>query len=69
MRQRLLTGLTLVGLSVLLALSWTTTVLAQAGSDGDGLDGDELGLPIVLGIAVIGYVGWLAFRRWSRKSS
>jgi hypothetical protein len=69
MRQRLLTGLTLIGLSVLLALSWTTTVLAQAGSDGDGPDGDELGLPIVLGIAVIGYVGWLAFRRRSRKSS
>ena len=69
MRKKLLMGLALIGLSALLALSWATTVLAQAGGDGDGLDGDELGLPIVLGIAVVGYVGWLAFRRWSRKSS
>ena len=69
MKHRLLTGITLVGLSVLLALSWTTTVLAQAGGDGDGPDGDELALPILLGVAVLGYVGWLAFRRWSRKSS
>ena len=61
-------ALTLVVVSVLLALSWTTTVLAQADGD-DGLDGDELGLPILIGIAVLGYVGWLAFRRWSRKPS
>ena len=69
MRQRLLTGLTLVTLSALLALSWITTALAQASNDGDGPDGDELGLPIVLGVAVVGYVGWLAFRRWSSRNS
>ncbi len=67
-RQRLLTGLMLMTLGVLLALSWTTSVLAQTSSDGDTPDGDELGLPILLGVAVLGYVGWLAFRRWSRKS-
>jgi hypothetical protein len=38
-------------------------------SAGDGLDGDELGLPIVIGVAILGYVGWLTFRRGSRKSS
>lgn len=69
MRRRLLMGLTLVTLSVLLVLSWTTTVLAQAGGEADAPDGDEMGLPILLGIAVVGFVGWLAFRRWSRKSS
>ena len=69
MKHRLLTGITLVGLSVLLALSWTTTVLAQPGGNADGPDGDELALTILLGVAVLGYVGWLAFRRWSRKSS
>ena len=48
---------------------WITTALAQTSSDGDGPDGDELGPPIVLGIAMVGYIGWLAFRRWSSRNS
>jgi hypothetical protein len=43
--------------------------LAQFGSDGDGIDGDELVLPIFIGVAVLGYVGWMAIRGRSRKSS
>ena len=67
-RQRLFTWLTLVGVALVLALSWITTVLAQADSDGDGFAGDELSLPIVLGVGVLVYLGWMVVRRRSRKS-
>jgi len=67
--HRLLNGVAVVALDVLLALSWATAALAQADGDGDAFDGDELGLvPIALGIAVVGYLAWLALRRRSRNS-
>jgi len=67
--HRLLNGVAVVALDVLLALSWATAALAQADADGDAFDGDELGLvPIALGIAVVGYLAWLALRRRSRNS-
>ena len=69
MRQRLSTWILLATAAALLALSWMSTALAQADGDGDGLDGDELGLPIIIGVGVLAYLGWLAFRRGSRKSS
>lgn len=54
--------------ALLLALSWVSTVLAQAG-DGDGFDGDELlSLPILLGVAVLGVALWSISRRRSSKS-
>jgi len=53
----------------LLALSWTSIAFAQAAGDSDGLDSDELGLPIVVGVGILAYLGWIAFRRRSRKSS
>jgi hypothetical protein len=55
-------------MTALLAMSITGIALARE-SAGDGLDGDELGLPIVIGVAILGYVGWSTFRRGSRKSS
>ena len=66
---RLLDGIAVVGLNMLSALSWATTALAQADGDGDAFDGDELGfIPIALGIAVVGYLAWIALRRRSRNS-
>jgi hypothetical protein len=56
-------------MGALLALALASTALAQVGGDGDGLDGDELVLPILVGVAVLGYVGWMAIRGCSRKSS
>ena len=64
--QRLSTWALITSAAALLALGWITTALAQA--DGDGFDGDELGLPVVLGIGVLAIVGWQAFRRRSPKS-
>jgi hypothetical protein len=66
--QRLFALATIMMVAALLAMSWVTTALAQASSDADGLDGDELGLPIVLGVGVVAYLGWMALRRRSRKS-
>ena len=54
--------------AALLAMGWITTALAQTDSDGDGFDGDELSLPILLGVGVLAYVGWLAYRRHAAKS-
>jgi hypothetical protein len=64
--QRLSTWALITSAAAVLALGWITTALAQA--DGDGFDGDELGLPVVLGIGVLAIVGWQAFRRRSPKS-
>ena len=56
--------------AVLLALTWLSTALAQqAGGDGDGPDGDELSiLAVVVGLAAVAAVGWLASRRGSSRS-
>ena len=69
MWQRLFAAFTLAALSVLLVLSWATSALAQSSGDGDGLDGDELGLPIVFGIALAVGVAWMTLRNRSRRSS
>ena len=67
--HRLLNGVAVVAFNVLLVLSWATAALAQADGDGDAFDGDELSLvPIALGIAVVGYLAWIALRRRSRNS-
>ena len=59
----------IVSLGALLALSWASTALAQVESDGDGFDGDELVLPILLGVAVLAFLAWTVVRGRSRKSS
>ena len=41
---------------------------AEVGDDGDGFDGDELALPVVLGLAVLAVLGWKAFQHRSKKS-
>ncbi len=64
--QRLSTWALILAAAGLLAMGWVTTALAEA--DGDGFDGDELGLPIVLGIGVLAILGWMTFRRRSSKS-
>jgi hypothetical protein len=58
----------IVAAAVLLAVGWITTALAQADSDGDGFDGDELSVPILLGVGVLAYAGWLIYRRRSAKT-
>jgi hypothetical protein len=69
MWRRLFAAFTLAALSVLLVLSWATSAFAQSSGDGDGLDGDELGLPIVFGIALLAGVAWITLRSRSRRSS
>ena len=53
-----------VGAALLLAAAWVVPVFAQVG-DGDGFDGDELLLPLVLAAAIV--VGGIAYWR-SRRS-
>ena len=54
--------------SLLLTASWVSLALAQVDQDGDGPDGDELvGVPLVLGIAALAVVGYLAYRRRSAR--
>ena len=65
---RLSTLAVIVAAAALLAMGWVTTALAQADSDGDGFDGDELSLPILLGVGVLAYAGWLAYRRRAAKN-
>ena len=57
----------IVAAAALLAIGWITAALAQADSDGDAFDGDELSLPIVLGVGALAYVGWMVYRRRSAK--
>lgn len=52
--------------SILLSANWVTLAVAQV--DGDGPDADELaGAPLVLGIAALALVGYVAYRRWSAR--
>jgi hypothetical protein len=68
--QRKLARWLVIGMSAaLLAMAWISTALAEADGDGDGLDGDELVLPILIGAAVLAYVGWSVLRGRSRKPS
>ena len=55
--------------AAMLALSWISTALAQqAGGDGDGPDNDELSvLAVVVGVAGVAAIGWLASRRRSSR--
>ena len=55
---------------VLLALSWLSTAIAQqAGGDGGGPDSDELSiLAVLVGLAAVAAVGWLASWRGSSRS-
>jgi hypothetical protein len=59
----------LVVIAALAAVSWISLALAQVNGDSDGLDGDELSLPIIVGAAVAALVGWMIIRRRSRRSS
>ena len=65
---RLSTLAVIVAAAALLAIGWVTTALGQADSDGDGFDGDELSVPILLGVGVLAYAGWLVYRRRAAKS-
>ena len=49
-------------------MSLISVALAQVEGDGDGLDGDELSLPIIVGAVVVAFVGWMIVRRRSHKS-
>ena len=65
---RLRTCALIVVASVWLSAAWVTLALAQVDEDGDGPDGDEFaGLPLVLGIAALALVGYLAYRRRSAR--
>jgi hypothetical protein len=67
--QKLSTCVALAVIAALAAMSWISVALAQADSDGDGLDGDELSLPIIVGAGIVAIVGWMIIRSRSRKSS
>jgi hypothetical protein len=56
--------------AAVLATSWVRAAFAQADSDGDGFDGDELLLlPFAVGLGLIALLGWSAYRRRSSRSS
>jgi hypothetical protein len=56
----------MVVLAVLVAVGSVTTVLAEAGADADGFDGDELlSLPIVLGLGLLVIAAVLMYRHGS----
>jgi hypothetical protein len=62
---------TLISLAAaVLAIGWITTVLAQvADGDGDIADGDEFSaLALLLGVAAIAVVGWVAYNRRSTRT-
>jgi hypothetical protein len=54
--------------AALIAMAWVSTALAEVGGDGDGFDGDELALPVILGVGVLAILGWKAFQRRSPRS-
>ena len=53
----------------LLAVSWVSTALAQAGGgDADG-DGDEVtALAVVVGLTAVAAVGWIIYQRRTSRS-
>ncbi|MDE3076189.1 MAG: hypothetical protein KGJ86_12245 [Chloroflexota bacterium] len=51
-RERLVTLGTAATLACLMVLAWVTPLLAE-GEDGDGFDGDELWLPIIIGGVIV----------------
>ena len=60
---------TMVAFAALLAISWVSSALAQADSDGDAFDGDEiLSVPILLGVGVLAALAWSLYRRRASKS-
>jgi hypothetical protein len=65
--ERLTRWALIVTSAMLLAICWVTTALAQADGDGDGFDGDELAVPMVLAVGVLAYLGWTTYRRRSHK--
>jgi hypothetical protein len=67
-KQQLSALATVAAAAALMAMVWISTALAEADGDGDGFDGDELSLPILLGVGVVVYVGWLLYRRWSART-
>lgn len=56
--------------AIWLAMTWVTIALAQAADgDRDGGDADELSVEtLLLGIAALAVVGWLAYRRRSTRA-
>ena len=69
LREKTISCVSIAMMGALLALAWVSSALAQVESDGDGLDGDELLLPLLLLAGVVGYIGWTVLRGRSRKSS
>ena len=66
--NRLSSWVLIVSAAVLLAMGWISTALAEVDGDTDGFDGDELGLPILLGIGVLAALAWRAIQSRSSKS-
>ena len=66
--QRLSTWMLIVAAAALVAMVWVSTAMAEVDGDGDGFDGDELALPVVLGVGVLAILGWMAFQRRSPGS-
>ena len=55
--------------AVLMAMSWASAALAEAGEDGDGFDGDELlSVPLLVGIGLLAALAWSRYRRGSPRS-
>ena len=55
--------------SLWLAITWVTIALAPGDGDADAGDGDELSaMPLLLGVAALAVVGWIAYRRRSTGS-
>ena len=66
--RRLSTWMLIVAAATLVAMTWVSTALAEVDGDGDGFDGDELAVPVILGVGVLAILGWKAFQRRSPRS-